>query len=73
MNSPVRGVGIDQASLDETVDYTAHHQQNGLCISAFQGVRWTSADGPNEIHRNTLYVTVFEYRRSEWSAGNGSP
>ena len=41
VNVPARGVGIAQAVLDETVEYTAEREQSDTPIADFQGVRWT--------------------------------
>lgn len=43
VNVPARGVGIAQAVLDETVEYTTQRQQYDQSISDFQGVRWKIA------------------------------
>lgn len=43
VNVPARGVGIAQAVLDETVEYTTVREQSDHPIADFQGVRWQVA------------------------------
>lgn len=43
VNVPARGVGIAQAVLDETIEYTSQRQQSGNPIADYQGVKWQVA------------------------------
>ncbi len=63
-----QAVGISQAALEASVEYSNTRQQFGRPIGAFQGIQWKLADMATEIAAARLLV-----RRGAWLKQMGRP
>jgi butyryl-CoA dehydrogenase len=62
-----QSIGVAQAALDASVQYTQERQQFGQSISKFQGLRWIVADMATELEaaRQLTYSAAFMKDRGE--------
>lgn len=65
-----QSIGVAQAALDATVQYTREREQFGQLISKFQGLRWMVADMATEIEaarQLTLSAAVMKDREENYT------
>jgi butyryl-CoA dehydrogenase len=62
-----QSIGVAQAALDASIQYTQERQQFGQSISKFQGLRWIVADMATEIEaaRQLTFSAAFMKDRGE--------
>ena len=58
-----QAVGIVQAALDESVEYSKQRQQFGRPISNFQAIQWMIADMATKIEASRLLVYNASYKK----------
>ncbi len=58
-----QAVGIAQAALDESVDYSKQRQQFGKPIAQFQGIQWIIADMATRIEASRYLVYNAAYKK----------
>ena len=58
-----QAVGIAQAALDESVEYSKQRQQFGRPISNFQAIQWMIADMATKIEASRLLVYNASYKK----------
>jgi butyryl-CoA dehydrogenase len=58
-----QAVGIAQAALDESIEYSKQRQQFGKTIAQFQGIQWMIADMATRIEASRFLVYNASYKK----------
>ena len=60
-----QAVGIAQAALDESIEYSKQRQQFGKPIAQFQGIQWMIADMATRIEASRYLVYNASYKKDQ--------